>query len=247
MCVSGDEALSEGRLTRFEAVHDALSEALDCPIEAKARQGQVVDQIVDETVENSYDLVVLGIHLRRRWGLLRPKLVARQVARRIELPLLIVFPEWRQLRRILVCTGGEELAERVVALAGRLAASVDAEITVLHVMSQIPISADAVTEDMESGAADLIQHDTREGRHLQRTLDILAGQGIPADKCRVKVRHGFVVDEIVRESEEGDVDLVVIGAPRVPAEQPWRELRELIQEDVAERILMAARRPVLIV
>jgi len=245
MIVCGAEIAEEER-RRLEELHDGLADALDRPIEAKLRRGQVIDQILDETRENRYDLVVLGIHLRRRIGRLRPKFVARRVAPRIEAPLLIVFPEWDRLRRILVCTSGEKPAERVVDVAGRLAASVGAEITVLHVMSQIPMSTGAEIGTLECDADQLIECDTREGKHLQRTLDILADLDLPAEKCTTKVRHGFVVDEIVRESEEGDFDLVVVGAPRVSSGRSWRELRELIHEDIAERVLMDARRPVLI-
>jgi nucleotide-binding universal stress UspA family protein len=198
-------------------------------------------------MENSYDLVVLGIHLRRGWGHLRPKFVARHVVHRIEVPLLIVFPEWRQLRRILVCTAGEKHAEQVVDFAGRLTAPVGAEIVILHVMSQIPMASDADVEDLVCDAEGLIEHSAPEGKHLERTLEILANLGIPAERCRAKVRHGFVVDEIVRESEEGDVDLVVLGAPAVSKEHSRNGLDELLREDVADRVLMDARRPVLIV
>ncbi len=247
MPIYEDEEAAAGDRRQLETVRDDLTETLDRPLETEHRYGQVVDQILAEAERDRYDLVVLGIHLRRGWGHLRPKLVARKVARQIRVPLLIVFPAWQQLRRILVCTGGEKPAERVVRFAGRLAASAGAEVTVLHVMSQIPMASDAQVEDLAYNTTEVMAYQTREGRHLQRTLDILTDLGLPEERCTTRVRYGFVVDEIVQESEESDIDLVVVGAPTVSADRSWNELRELIQEDVAERVLMDARRPVLIV
>jgi nucleotide-binding universal stress UspA family protein len=232
---------------QFESLHESFTEEMDSPVKTRVRRGDTVEQTLKETQQHTYDLVVLGIHLRRRWGHLRPKFVARHVVNRIQVPLLIVFPEWDRLRRVLVCTGAGRKESSVLRAAAKLARLAEAEVTVLHVMSQIPLSADSQVEDLERDADELIEHDTREGAHLAQTLKVLERLGLPAEKLRAKVRRGLVVDEIVRESEEGNFDLVVVGAHHVPSERSWHELRELIQENIAERVLMEARRPVLIV
>ena len=117
----------------------------------------------------------------------------------------------------------------------------------MHVMSQIPMASDAQVKDLECDAEELIEHRVPEGKHLERTLEILTHLCIPVERCTAKVRHGFVVDEIVRESEEGDVDLVVLGTPTVSKEHSRNGLYQLIREDVAARVLMNVRRPILIV
>lgn len=244
LCAGEREAETERQ--QLGSVREILREELGCPVEAFLRCGEAVVQILNEVERENYDLVVLGIHLRRRWSHLRPKFVARHVASRIHIPLLIVFPAWRRFCRILVCTGGGGKDLSIVRAAGRLAKRAEADVTVLHVMSQVPISADAQVEDLERSADELIERDTREGAHLEQMLKTLAGLGLPPDRCEAKVRYGLVVDEIVRESEEG-YDLVVVGAHHVSSERSWHELRELIQENIAERVIMEARRPVLIV
>lgn len=244
LCAGERECEAERR--QLELVRDILREELSCPVETFLRCGEAVAQILNEIEQEDYDLVVLGIHLRRRWSHLRPKFVARHVASRIRIPLLIVFPEWRRFRRILVCSGGGRKDLSVVRAAGRLAKRTEADVTVLHVMSQVPISSDAQIEDLDRSADELIKRDTREGVHLERMLTELAHLGLRADKCDAKVRYGLVVDEIVRESEEG-YDLVVVGAHHVSSERSWHELRELIQENVAERVILEAQRPVLII
>jgi nucleotide-binding universal stress UspA family protein len=244
-CKGGEATDDERR--ELESLRDKLGQKLGCTIETTLRCGDPSEQILEETKQHEYDLVALGIHLRRRLTRLRPKVVARHLASRLDVPLLIVFPEWNQLRRMLICTGAARKDMPVVRTAGRLASRADAEVTVLHVMSQIPLSADAQVEDLERSATELMQHDSREGVHFERALEILTKVGVPAGRAEAKARHGLVVDEIVRESEEGDFDLIAVGAHHVPSRRSWHELRELIQDDVAERVLLEARRPVLIV
>lgn len=242
-----EESRSEEERRQFEALRGAFTEKLGCPVETKLRRGDPIEQILNETEQRDYDLVVLGIHLRPRWSCLRPKLVARRVVRHIQTPLLIVFPEWSRLHRILICTSATRKDSPLLQKAGRLALLAGADVTVLHVMSQIPLSADAQLKDLERNVDELIEHDSREGIHLERALETLAQVGVPAGRSEAKIKRGLVVDEIVRESEEGNFDLVVLGAHHVPPERSWHELRELIQEDIAERVLVEASRPVLII
>jgi len=241
------ERETEGEWGELASLRDRLDEALGCPVEASLRCGEPAAEILEETERHDYGLVVLGIHLRRRLTHLRPKVVALELATRLRAPLLIVFPEWGQLRRMLICTSAARKDMPVVRTAGRLASQAGAEATVLHVMSQVPVSADAEVEDLERSAEELMEHDSREGVHFDRALEILAQVGVPADKVEAKIRHGLVVDEIVRESDRGDFDLIAVGAHHVPSKRSWHELRELIQEDIAERVLLEARRPVLII
>jgi nucleotide-binding universal stress UspA family protein len=77
-------------------------------------------------------------------------------------------------------------------------------------------------------------------------MEDLREQGMQAGDCQYLVRHGLTVEEIINESNQGDFDLVVIGGLDVPPEKSWHELRELVQEDIADRVLTEARRPVLI-
>jgi nucleotide-binding universal stress UspA family protein len=241
------EEETEGELDELQTLRDRLADRLGGPIETSLRCGDPADRIVEETEQHDYDLVVLGIHLRRRLTHLRPKIVARHLAARLDIPLLIVFPEWDQLRRLLICTSAAREDMPVVRTAGWLASQADAEVTVLHVMSQIPLSVDAQVQDLERSAEELMEHEAREGIHFERVMEILGQVGMPPEKAEARIRHGLVVDEIVRESEEGDFDLIALGAHHVSSERSWHELRELIQEDIAERVLLGARRPVLIV
>ena len=56
-----------------------------------------------------------------------------------------------------------------------------------------------------------------------------------------KVRHGFVVDEILAELREGDYDLLVVGA------HVARGLNRFLLDDVTAHLIEEATTPVLVV
>jgi nucleotide-binding universal stress UspA family protein len=218
----------------------------NCPLKVSLQPGKSEEVVLDEIQSRDYDLVIFGIHLHPSWHNLRPKHVARDIAKRISVPLLVVFPQWDSLQRILVWTEGKDPDELALHLTGRLASEVEVECTVLHVMSQVPLRADADMEDLERDADALMEHKSKEGEYFEEALEILEGAGVPKKRCEVLVRHGLTVNEIIKESNSGDFDLIVIGALRVSAGKSWHELRERVQEDIADRVLTEARRPVLI-
>ena len=76
-------------------------------------------------------------------------------------------------------------------------------------VSQLPLAQDAVAEDLEASAEELIRRGSRESAHLSRMLDLLATGG---QSARAMVRHGLARDEIIAEAREGRYDLLVIGA-----------------------------------
>lgn len=231
------------------------------PPETKVRAGHAAGEILDEARGGEYDLLVVGAHGRR--GLTRLLLgsTSERIARQAKVPVLIVRGQRTGLRRMLVCSSGSEPGLGVVAFAGRLARLADAEVTVLHVMSQIaaspllphdggvhimPQAPDAPEadefqlQDLEADAQELMARGTPEGRHLRRALEILDDLGVSA---RVHVRHGLVVDEILEAACEGDYDLVVIGAH--VTERGW--MRWMVQDMGREIMGICRDRPILLV
>jgi nucleotide-binding universal stress UspA family protein len=55
-----------------------------------------------------------------------------------------------------------------------------------------------------------------------------------------KVRHGFVVDEILAEAHNGDYDLVIIGAHH-------KNKQGFLLDDLAHQIISRADQPILVV
>ena len=231
----------------LEALREEIAQGSEIQCEIVIRHGDVTDQILAEVQEHFYHMVAIGVRgLSKRRRRLMGKTSIR-LTQEITAPLLVVTLGRHMIRRVLICTSGEKPGEADAFVGGALAALVGAQVTVLHVMSQLPLAPKAPIDDLEHDAPDLIQSGTREGQHLQRLLSILASWGIDQEQLNAKVRHGLVVDEVIAEVREGDYDLVVIGAHQIPADQPWAKLRTVLQENIAEDILKHTRRPVLVV
>jgi nucleotide-binding universal stress UspA family protein len=220
-----------------ERTSNALCE--DVPdIETKIRHGHAAEEILKETEEREYDLVIAGSRGRR--GITRFLLgsTAARLARYLQTSLLIVKGQRRELEKILVCTAGAKYGEKDTEMAGRIATLTGASVTILHVMSQLPLTPEAKIGDLENSTEDILASDAREGIHLRKDLQILD------DLCvrgQAKVRHGLVVEEILAEIKEEDYDLVVIGAHIASG------LQRFVLNNITEDILLSSDRPVLVV
>ena len=113
-----------------------------------------------------------------------------------------------------------------------------AQTTLLHVANPVPSMYTGLPA-MEETLAELLQTDTPAARHLRRGAEVLDQLGVAAE---LKLRRGVAADEILREADEGDYDLIVIGKRSGAA---W--LNGLLVGDVARQIVDGAARPVLVV
>lgn len=206
----------------------------------KTRKGHAAEEILEEAASGDYDLVVVAARGRR--GITRFLLgsTAERIARHAPVPVLIVKGAHDTMGRVLVCTAGKEPGLAAVECGGRIAHLLGAEVTVLHVMSQIagrPVLPPDALEDLEAPAQVLMEHHTPEGICLEQAMELLRGLEVPA---RPLVRHGQVVEEILDEAREGAYDLLVIGAHATTG------LMGLLLDDVAHQIISHADRPILV-
>jgi nucleotide-binding universal stress UspA family protein len=154
----------------------------------KVRIGHPAEEILDEATPEEYDLVVVGARGRRGITRFLMGSTSERIARLAAISVLIVRGEYPQIRRILLCTGGRKAGLNMVAFGGQVAKLAGAEVTVLHVMSQLvattmspeagvlqampqqptpPSPPELQLEDLEAPAEELIAHETSEGLHLQ--------------------------------------------------------------------------------
>ena len=235
--VTGERELDDEILRTAEAAATDL-EAAGVPVAIHRRPGRLAEEVVRQTRIAPYDLVVIGSRGRR--GLVRVLLgsVARHVTEHVPTSILVVKGRSRDLQRFLVCSAAAPPSEHTVQFAARLARLLSASMTLLHVMSQLPLAEDAVPDDLEASAEELIRRSSREGAHLAQMLALLAAEGVTA---RAVVRHGLVLDEIIAEAKEGRYDLLVTGAHVTPG------LNARLADNLSTDILLAANRPVLVV
>lgn len=249
--VGPEDDSGNGPLPKLRALQQTLLEGGGLTVKIKIRRGDPIEEIVRETEEHFYQMVVVGS--RTRYGLGRllfgssARGMSRLLSQLLRVPLLVVSEGFHTIKRVLICTSGEQAGEIDARMGGAVAALVNADVKIVHVMSQIALTPDAPLADLEEDTVELIKVGTREGRHLKRTLDILEEVGVRPENRHAEVKHGLVLDEILQEANKGKYDLVVIGAHEVPRERSWRELRELLQENLCDELLAALSRPVLVV
>ncbi len=148
------------------SVREALTSAqtlLPARAEEKTRRGKgrIAQEILAEAESGAYDLIVVGSHGRRGLQRLAFGSVAAQLARFARIPVLIVKGQPRPaVRQVLACTSGDVRGERVARWGGQMARWLNAEITVLHVMSQIALSPRAKLDELSGTAEEALARGT---------------------------------------------------------------------------------------
>ena len=205
------------------------------------RIGNPAKEIIREAGDGQYDLIIIGARATH-------KLLSRQLGTTTEwvvshapCPVIIAKECPTSIQRILLCISGAKplsphtlfTAKAIAHLGGQF------ELTVLHVMSQMSAGPGAVAEwQLRANADELIREQSPEGEWLQRDMDVLAQTDIV---IQPRIRHGMVVDEILNEAQEGDYDLIVIGAHQ---NRGWQRF---LLDNLAHQIVVKADRPVLVV
>jgi nucleotide-binding universal stress UspA family protein len=209
----------------------------DTGVEIVVRSGEPIAQILAQTRAKKYDLVIVGARHKEVSGPFWRSRRTYEVIKAVEPPVLIAIGDCERLAHFLVCTGGKHYIDAAVRLTGTLAAVVGARVTLLHVMAEPPaIYADLV--QMEEDVSALLASGSELGRNLTAEKEALEKLGVVAN---VRVRHGFVVDQIFDEMREGDYDLIVSGSSR--ARGP---LRHYIMGDLTRSIVNRAECPILV-
>jgi nucleotide-binding universal stress UspA family protein len=201
------------------------------------QSGEPVRQIVDQTSKTNYDLVVIGARWIGATGHYWRSAKTYEVIKAIQPPVLVAIGECKQLKRFLVCTGGKEFIDQALQLTGKLAAVVNASVTLLHVMAEPPaMYADLVR--LEEDVSQLLESKSELGTNLRRQKKQLERLGVHAE---VRLRHGIVIDQVFAEVHEGNYDLIVTGTS-----QARGLLRHYIMGDLTRSILNRANVPVLV-
>ena len=156
-----------------------------------------------------------------------------------EISLLITQNTKPKIDRVLLCTACNENDYRLVHQAARIGASLDAAVTMLHVCAGAVPTMYAGLEQIEETVEELLQTDTSFAQYLRKGVEILKESQI---ESKVKIRRGIPIEEIVRETQIENYDLVVIGSSAVN-----RGLKEMLLGNLANKIIDRVELPVLVV
>lgn len=227
----------DGALRAALASEAAGLEARGLHPQVQLLNGDPVPQILAQTSAHRYDLVVIGGRAKRSSGLYWRAERTYEIIKSIPPPVLVAIAACESIKSFLVCTGGKKYIEDAVQLTGMIAKSLGAKVTLLHVMAEPPaIFADLVR--LEEDVEGLLTSGSELGRNLSAQRQSLEKIGVPAE---IRVRHGFVIDQVFNEVQAGGHDVIVTGSS-----QARGPLRHYIMGDLTRSIVNQASCPVLV-
>ena len=176
--------------------------------ECFVQEGAVTDSILSFAEAQMVDIIVMGTHGLK--GLDRVTLgsVAEKVLRKACCPVLVVRkpgPEavaaegaqnLVELRRVILCTDFSEPSKRALEDALSAAAEFDAELTLLHVLENLPNSAD-IEEEIATAKEQLDK--------------LVPPEEVKAGKIKTSVRIGRAYEQIIELALEAQADLVIMA------------------------------------
>ena len=177
--------------------------------ELVVQQGAVADDILSFAQAQKADVIVMGTHGRRGFDRLVLGSVTDRVMRRAPCPVLAISKPSHEslaadkqgnhvhhLSRILFCTDFSENSERALNYAISATAEYDAELTLLHVLEDIPTPG---TTQEAMATAD---------EQLDR---LIAPDKRKTIKIKTEVRIGKAYEQIIQFAAEQQVDMVTMG------------------------------------
>jgi nucleotide-binding universal stress UspA family protein len=206
-------------------------------VESVSKAGDPIDEIAKRTEEMTYDLVVIGAVRKGRRGPFSMSSKAYKIVKLIKPPVLIVMGNPTRIKRVLVCSGGKDYIESAFVLLGKLAQNTAASITLLHVSVQPPAIYSEIRK-LEQDTDLLLNSNSELGRTLRREKESLASLGVESE---IRLRQGFVLEEILRELRERPYDMIVAGSTLSTG-----PLRTYVLGDITREIVNHADCPVLI-
>ncbi len=223
--------LSEGQESAA-AIQRLLKDPPDELKEVRGRLNVVLEHELDPT---AHELVILGTSTESFDRRSAP--MSRRLASRIGDSVLIIQQPSKTIDRILVCTGGHSASTLVIDRGLELGQALGADVTILHVVTFAPTMYTGLPA-VEEGIEKILSRDTPLAAHLRAAAQRADEMGV---KARLELRHGVVVEEILRACEMGDYDLVVIGSP-----EPRRIFERLALGHIGPQLLTSTKIPLLI-
>ncbi len=172
------------------------------------QEGLAADAILSLAQERAISLIVMGTHGRRGVDHLMLGSVTERVLRKASCPVLAVrraasdsskrdtADDSAPIRRILCCVDFSAHSERALDYALSLADAYTAEVTVLHVLDDVPTSAEIGTET------------TRAMENLEK---LIPPPVRGSTRAQLAVRRGKAYVEILQFASEAQSDVIVTG------------------------------------
>jgi nucleotide-binding universal stress UspA family protein len=214
----------------------ALLEDKKIHAELVTKSGKPIEEIIKHTRQTVYDLVVIGAPRKETHGAFWMASKTYKLIKEIRSPVLSVAGKTNAINRILICSGGKRYIDDAVGLTGEIARGVAATVTLLHVTSEPP-GILARLPHIEQDTDFVLRSQSELAQNLRREKETLESLSV---RTEVKLRHGEVLQQILREIREGNYDLVVTGSALS------RSFRTYVLGDISREIVNRASCAVLV-
>lgn len=208
----------------------------DAPQRSILENGDFEKTLHQEVDREPYQLVILGTSCRDPEEHLTKK--SQRLASRLADSVLVMCDPPEKLRHLLISTGGHPGSIPVEDWGIRLARGSGAEATILHVVTDAP-SMYIGLPALEEGLEDILSRETPLSQHLKEAVRKADSAGVGV---KLSLRHGIVVEEILRACEKEHYDLIVIGS-----HEPGRILDHLTMGRIGPQLLSSVKTSVLII
>ncbi len=221
---------------------DAVAEQLRLDLEGFSpkvfiKQGNAKEIIREELDRVPYQLIIADtdrINRLKKSFEVDPVLIKQSA-----ISLLLTQQTKPKIKHILLCTGCKEGDYALINQTSLLSAGLGAKVTLLHVFPGSVPSMYTGLEQIEETVDEMLQTDTSFAKYLRRGVEILKENNIESE---VKIRRGIPIEEIVRETQVENYDLVVIGSSMVD-----QGLLEMLLGNLAVKIINRIDLPVLVI
>lgn len=217
----------------LDQTRDLLAEA---PQRSILEEGDFEETIHQEVDREPYQLVILGTSCRSPEEHLTKR--SQRLALDLADSVLVMCDPPEKLRHLLISTGGHPGSIPVEDWGIRLARGSGAEATILHIVTDAP-SMYIGLPALEEGLEEILSRETPLAQHLKETVRRADSAGV---SVKLSLRHGIVVEEILRACETEHYDLIVIGS-----HEPGRILDHLVMGRIGPQLLSSVKTSVLII
>lgn len=228
----------ERQLQEFANRHTRTEIRQQCYVQEAAQESSVTDSILSLAEAQTVNLIVMGTHGLRGFDRLVLGSVAEKVLRRAGCPVLTVRkpahyvvspvhdPEPVHLNKMLLCADFSDPAHHAAKYAFSMAKEYGAELTLLHVLEDIPKS-----QDLQSATA----------QAMKQLEEYIAPETRNGCDVKVMVRSGKPYLEITQAALEAQADLVIMGV------RGHGSLHSAIFGSTTHRVIQLGAAPVLAV
>lgn len=183
-------------------------------ITTHVRVGRPHEELGRVALEVGADVIVVGPHGEspRAWKWLGT--TAERVARSAVPPVLIATnPGVSPPRKLLVAVDDAPVATGVLRWAALLAERFDAELTVLHVLSNAAVTHLASVSAATARDPDLSARLTNEALVTEgmRWLDAVSSSGVSLQRAKTRISFGKTGDTILEAAREATADMILMG------------------------------------